>query len=120
MSTNYYLYNYDEDVDLHIGKLSVGWCFALRLYPEKGIKLLSDWNDRFLRSSYIIGDEYGNPIRPSKMIEIIIGKNRKDTNLGPDSNSILGPNNLLRCKIGYGLCVGHGQDAYDYMIGDFS
>lgn len=141
MGTNYYVEDKSEYCEhcgrgmkkLHLGKSSASWCFALHVYPEKGI---NNWDDIL---KYIVGkeikDEYGYTISLSKFIDIVTNRSwefsRDDYDFSKDShyNSLehflklnhaeLGPNNLLRHKIGE-YCIGHGEGTYDYIIGDFS
>lgn len=50
MGTNYYLQKNvcgccgRPEKQIHIGKSSAGWAFALRVYPHDGIKDYDDWN----------------------------------------------------------------------------
>lgn len=43
---------------LHIGKSSAGWCFALHVIPERGIKDLDDWVRIWSQPEARIVDEY--------------------------------------------------------------
>ncbi|MEE4144919.1 MAG: hypothetical protein V2I26_08975 [Halieaceae bacterium] len=125
---------------LHIGKSSAGWCFALHVIPEKGLNLLSDWESLFNSNAGRIEDEYGTPIEPGEMMEIIT-KRRSDREWGEGrwwnysilgrpspyeseadfhdkNNSLRGPNGLLRRRIGW-YCIGHGEGTWDLVRGDF-
>lgn len=136
MGTNYYLvYPDDEDgrpsPQLHIGKSSSGWCFALRVYPERG---LTSWNDwwRLLEArpdNAAIKDEYGDPLTLAEMWAVISLRHwnrrpscpygRPEERFLADNHAEWGPNNLLRARIG-GRCVGHGEGTWDYIEGEFS
>jgi hypothetical protein len=121
MGTNYYLEtnicpHCGRFEELHIGKSSAGWCFALHVYPNKGITTLADWIPLFATES--IRDEYGGKVSPTKLIDIITDRSWPGP-IEPDSDTVPGPNNLLRHKLG-SFCIGHGAGTYDYCIGDFS
>lgn len=156
MGTNYYLV-YNEKVDsvcpcckheitkykeLHLGKSSNGWTFALHVYPEQGIHT---WGDVLYEILYATGkggwikDEYGTEVETDMFIDIVTerGSNNtidemveKNNRLGFSTvegvgyylaynMAVRGPNNLLRPKIGNG-CIGHGGGTYDYLVGEFS
>jgi hypothetical protein len=143
MGTNYYLYERGdllerlqrddplEPIELHIGKSSGGWCFALRVYPELGINSLTDWYHRMRRNNNVIKDEYGSEWTIDELLrEITDRKWRKRTFHPTDrcpteeamlqfNSAVYGPNNLLRAKIG-GHCIGHGPGTWDLIEGDFS
>ncbi len=124
MGTNYYLKQLGAE-NLHIGKSSAGWCFALHVYPEKGINTLDDWMDLFYGSFSGIEDEYGHWVTPAEMLEQIVARSWSPaTSYSPEFHRInyseLGPNGLLRCKVDGVHCIGHGKGTYDYIIGDFS
>jgi hypothetical protein len=72
MGTNFYL-RIDpcercgrSDVQLHIGKSSSGWCFALHVIPEEGINCLEDWEQKWAKGK--IFDEYGREISINDML----------------------------------------------------
>jgi hypothetical protein len=140
MGTNYYVRDYSEYCEhcgrgmkeIHLGKSSAAWCFALHVYPEKGINNLEDVL-AFIKDKKII-DEYEDNISLESFINIVIHRNwhtskrdwefpiGKYTSLEhflQVNHAELGPNNLLRNKIGP-YCIGHGEGTYDYMVGDFS
>jgi len=117
MGTNYYV---SETIDIcphcnskiksenvfgyHIGKSSGGWCFALHVDVDAGIKNLEDMNV-FLIDKKII-DEYGKSITFEKLLNVIfrIGfRNRNQSEFERHEN-----------------CVGHGEGPYDYISGEFS
>lgn len=85
MGTNYYLiYGKEENVntvailrpvdELHIGKSSAGWAFALRVYPEKDINGLDDWMKLFCRTDAKIYDEYERAVPEEEMLSIITNR----------------------------------------------
>lgn len=129
MGTNYYAKTVTDLAlkrpGLHIGKSSMGWCFSLHVYPEKNINTLADWEK--MLSCKLIYNEYGGYVEPKKLLELI--KNRRvpartkkelEQILSDCKEfAIMGPNNLLRHKVGR-RCIGHGDGPWDYMIGDFS
>jgi hypothetical protein len=121
MGTNYYL-KFDKcqscdraEEELHIGKSSAGWCFTLHVYPERGINSMVDWIKLF--ASGCIQDEYGRKISPTELIDVICDRSWPDP-IEPESDTVPGPNNLIRHKLG-SFCIGHGAGTYDYCIGDF-
>lgn len=71
MGTNYY-WHHDicgscgrSDDPIHIGKSSAGWCFALHVDEDIGIKSLDDWMSRWGEMNHTnseIRDEYGHPV----------------------------------------------------------
>jgi hypothetical protein len=92
MGTNYYLKSVRCEHcnrgsgDLHIGKSSGGWTFALRIYPADGdgepnwraqdfdgaitaIESLDDWRPLFAK--YGIVDEYGHDVSEVEMLACI-------------------------------------------------
>lgn len=165
MGTNYYLHSTAErscphcggslkDLGLenrpmHIGKASVGWCFALHVYADDELaepwlkrgapKNLYDWVDTFSLPNVLIVDEYGQDIRPDKMKAIITERGQLDAKHGDDgpvphpyyswaefysqNNAEPGPRGLLRQRINprYGSgCIGHGAGTWDLVTGEFS
>ena len=85
---------------LHIGKSSGGWCFALHVIPEKGIKNLEDWLGILSSPEVTIHNEYGAKVNLQELVTTIAerGENpRRST-----------------------YCVGHGPGSWDYMEGEFS
>lgn len=143
MGTNYYLeFNTcpccgEKKAPLHIGKSSAGWCFSLRVYPEKGIKNLNDWLDLWNEFEFTwtkIKDEYGTVISKTDMIDTIVNRSFPEgvgRNFPPfgytswkqfyqANSAVPGPNNLMRHKIDGSHCIGHGEGTWDYIIGEFS
>lgn len=109
MSTNYYWTPKQHkcptcdrpfDNSLHIGKSSAGWCFSLRVYPDKGVHNLGDWL-KFLHKGTIT-DEYDRVISSEDMIKRIVDR----------------PIESERHPID-GHCIGHGPGPYDYIEGNF-
>ena len=136
MGTNYYWYKEKpcptcgrSDAPLHIGKSSAGWCFALHVIPEEGIKDLPDWIERF--KSGRIEDEYGRDISAEDMVSTItkrgMGRPKERVPFGYSSweafhssnQSCDGPNGLVRAAIGR-HCSGHGEGTWDLIGGEFS
>lgn len=101
---------------LHIGKSSPGWCFALRVHPDRGIHLLSDWMPLFhLAGSHIL-DEYDEAVAVEKMLETITARVWD----GKPIPGAWGPGGLVRHSVGDRLCVGLGTGTWDYIDGEFS
>lgn len=113
MGTNYYYHEKpacrecgrDHDAR-HIGKSSGGWCFSLHVERpgDDGPHDLKDWLALFKTPGSVIKDEYGVEISANDMVRVI-------TRRSPD---------LLRHTIGNGLCIGHGEGTWDYLVGEFS
>lgn len=156
MGTNYYLV-YNETTDdtcpccgqsitkqkeIHLGKSSSGWTFALHVYPEKGIHT---WADVMYECVYAmkaggwIKDEYDSEIPYNDFLNIVEERSCHQTfehqfalancqsphiksvdNYLQRNHAVRGPNNLLRSKIDNVHCIGHGNGTYDYCAGEFS
>lgn len=134
MGTNYYvrphplwMFEPAENQLVHLGKSSAGWCFLLRVYPERGINDLSDWIPILRGSEYKsaaeILDEYGDGVKYDRMMEIITKRSAHQTR---DTREISphvrpGPNGLLRyaeCS-GSAWSVRHGAGTWDCVYEDF-
>lgn len=126
MGTNYYLEaeppcpccgrGYDRK---HIGKSSAGWCFALHVYPDEGIRDLRDWQMRWLTSGRDIVDEYGQKVAPKEMFSLITERSWP-IELLVNRYSARGPNGLLRHRLDGTFCIAHGEGTWDCCVGDFS
>ena len=91
---------------LHIGKSSAGWCFALHVIPDEGINDLADWEARWSQPGMQIVDEYGETISPDEMKARIC---ERQWDGGLSRHSIDGHH-----------CIGHGAGTYDLLPGEFS
>jgi hypothetical protein len=149
MGTNYYLHQQtglpapDDEIVLHIGKSSGGWCFSLHVMPERGINDLQDWIALIEKLGPLakIRDEYGTELLLYELMEIITIRwmdrsveesVRRSGGAGGlytmsvlqeflDLNKAeLGPNNLLRHRIHDRWCVKHGSGTWDCILGEFS
>jgi len=137
MGTNYYWTgNVCEtckrgDDEIHIGKSSGGWTFALHIHPHDGVNDLSDWKGKLKTGE--IRNEYNDKFTYGEILKIITERNWKarDPNEAPKlysswwefhnlNHSEFGPNNLLRRKIDYSNTIGHGEGTWDLCIGEFS
>jgi len=132
MGTNYYLYEkppcekcgrpYEPK---HIGKSSGGWCFALHVIPEEGIKDLENWKKLWYQPEAEIRDEYDDKITIQEMYAIITDRGCDEPNDIPlqwygKNNAEPGPNGLVRHQINGWHCIGHGAGTWDLIIGEFS
>jgi hypothetical protein len=141
MGTNYYVTTqacptcgvskYDN---LHLGKSSMGWTFALHVYPEMHLATIKEWMALLAQPGTKIIDEYDKCISFEHMVEIIFARHRDplsdaDARLqGYDSanhfyernGAVIGPNGLIRAKVDGVHCIGHGSGTFDYHVGDFS
>ena len=138
MGTNYYLHSEPcdkcgrADEAKHIGKSSGGWCFALHVYPDEGIRDLPDWEDRWKLGT--IRNEYGEAVTPDEMLVVITARfgskewpardpDRMDLNeeaLHTSNYSERGPAGLLRARRDRKRVIGHGPGTWDLIVGDFS
>lgn len=134
MGTNYYLrkpcpHCGQSKDDLHIGKSSGGWVFALHIIPEIGIHDLPDWRDRWGDGEIV--NEYGDIVSPEEMHNIITQREgrsfegrewmfyRDEAEFHAKNQSQRGPNGLLRHRLGR-YCTKHGEGTWNCMPGDFS
>jgi len=131
MGTNYYARRTTCEhcgalEELHIGKSSGGWCFALRVYPDKDINNWTDWLQYLTKVE--IYDEYDHIISLDDFIHCVTKRSFPRTKFSEvsqqflDSNyAVRGPNGLLRHRIKDScICIGHGEGTYDYMVREFS
>lgn len=63
-----------ETEELHLGKSSVGWCFSLRIYPERGLVNLESWYRYMASGRTIITDEYGGEHELESIIDRIVNR----------------------------------------------
>ena len=108
MGTNYYArvnackecgHSNDE---VHIGKSSGGWNFALHVTPA--LKTLGDWKEYLAHPEVTIQNEYGDEVTLEKLLQVI-------TDREPP---------LLQHPVDGYHCVGHSEGTYDYIAGEFS
>jgi hypothetical protein len=75
MGTNFYIKDTQTGEEIHIGKRSGGWAFALRTYRDDGLCYLHDWEQRLYLATQDpfekIVDEYGNEFDCFQMLDII-------------------------------------------------
>jgi hypothetical protein len=140
MGTNYYWSKIDNHCDhckrfdvtemLHIGKSSAGWCFSVRVHPDREapdgtsspIVSLDDWK-KIWASGGIIKDEYGKVMSPEGMLAVITERKWHDSpndKRFEEARALRGPNNLLRHRLDDGMTVGHGEGPWDYVEREFS
>lgn len=131
MGTNYYLKSVRCEhcgrgsEDLHIGKSSGGWTFALRIYPADGdgepnwrardfdadivkIESLDDWRPLFAK--YGIIDEYGRDVTVDDMLSTITERSHPNGLLRRDGRQNTG---LLHATLPPGV-------TYDLVPTEFS
>ena len=135
MGTNYYLVQDACECcgrgadEIHIGKSSGGWCFALHVYPEgwyePKIMTLSAWELAWSQPKTKIRDEYDKDVSPQEMLKIITERKWESPIKWTDHDYALndaepGPNGLVRSRIDNRHCIGHGDGTYDLIIGEFS
>ena len=112
MSTNFYLRPIPSECsccgrafeELHIGKSSGGWPFALHVISEKNLNTLEDWESLWADTEkWAIFDEYNRPLTSKEMSDWV--RNRETT---------------FRRSIDGCHCIGHGPGPWDYIDGEFS
>jgi hypothetical protein len=131
MGMNFYLHKGLTNEELHIGKSSCGWAFALHVIPEEGINGLGDWLELFVDPNNGVFDESETPLTAIEMMDRImnrVGHHRISD--GAVDKQILGPYSivqekhngirLLRCKVDGDHCIGHGIGDWDLITGEFS
>ena len=107
---------------LHIGKSSIGWCFALHV--TDGITSLADWQRVWAQAFITIEDEYGAPIDADAMLEIIEDRSfewgrERDAAWYADNHATRGPNGLARQTYNATMPP-DPADTYTLISGDFS
>jgi hypothetical protein len=107
----------------HIGKSSVGWHFAVHVYPDDGICTLEDWKALWTRGGEI-HDDCGRIITAEEMLGEITCRSRERPPEGDPSEygpAEVGHNNLLRHRRDTDANLyAHGEGTYDYFTGNFS
>jgi hypothetical protein len=108
----------------HIGKASVGWHFALHVYPEHNINDLFNWF-QLLNSKGHIEDEYGDKHTAEALFSTIVYRKMepyvRTTQWYEDNYAESGYHNLSRSIISpFTGCTSHGWGTWDYFVGDFS
>lgn len=144
MGTNFYLVlradlpTWVEPPRLHIGKSSVGWCFAMRVYPDDDGRP-SNFAEWMTLLEHEVGsgrarieDEYGSDHSFEEMRARIT--DRSFSRVAPrdppahyptwadfheQNHSEPGPNGLMRARIDGKHCIGHGPGTWDYIVGEF-
>lgn len=114
MGTNYYWRTPDEKDDLHIGKSSSGWMFALHVDRDGPCpRNLLGWRQLWATAQGAIYNEYGAKIEVEVMLKIITHrKGRYEAGL-PDPH-------LRRHPVDGRRCLGHGNGTWDELTGEFS
>lgn len=138
MGTNYYLHRNvclhcgRSDEPRHIGKSSCGWHFALHVYPSDGINDLQGWVKELEKPDRVIKDEYDQKLTIHELLSVIRDRKRDNPpaavpwgynswdHFHRSNQSQPGLNGLVRCQIGAGHCVKHGEGTWDCIDGDFS
>jgi hypothetical protein len=123
MGTNYYTTktcgHCQHEDRLHIGKSSVGWCFALNTHQDKGITSLDDWRKKFAEVGVVIVDEYERRVTVEDMLSTITERSGSSDRRAGDGTCEPGPNGLRRSRVDGQRCIAHGVGTWDIMRGDF-
>ncbi len=135
MGTNYYVIDESKmckhcgvgSEEIHLGKSSYGWCFALHVYPEQNINNLEDII-AFIGDKQI-KNEYDDNVNLEEFLDIVTNRtghlpeksyrHSSWQKFHRKNHSEIGPNGLLRINLS-DFCVGHGEGTYDYLVGYFS
>lgn len=103
--------------ELHFGKSSVGWYFAMMTYPSRGLRSWDDWKDYIKLNDATIRDEYGKDLTLEQLTEIVEYRKFPDrSDKFVDIGCEYGVNNLLRTKIDGSFCIGHGDGPWEYSV----
>ena len=106
--------------EVHIGKSSGGWCFGLRVYPERDINTLNDWEHKL--SGETITNEYGDKLNLAELLLVLQARSWRARDYTPaflrDNLATLGPNGLLCAATRHG--ISHGEGTWDYIPHEFS
>lgn len=140
MGTNYYLMQKSKcpmcsmghvNEEMHIGKSSAGWVFALRVYPDRGINTLYGWLPLLCDPEATIIDEYRKPVSFAYLIMQITARkggivDSAGIPFSPrwlyENQAVPGPNGLVRAKPETNRSthvIWHGEGTWDYHVGDF-
>lgn len=79
MGTNFYLRPKNEisaDNDIHIGKSSYGWRFALHYIPKLA-ESIEQWQQLYNNPNYKIIDEYDSELSPDDLDNIILCRGKQ-------------------------------------------
>lgn len=127
MGTNYYLHmntckECGRGQELHIGKSSFGWCFALATHSEPKVQCLDDWLRLFSSPGYEIRNEYGDLVGGTDMIRTILCRvyvlvSDRTPAWNEIHQATRGPNGLARHRID-SFCMSHGGGTYDLIHPD--
>ena len=136
MGTNYYLETSqgelcsecgrgDKAKRRHIGKSSAGWVFALRVYPDEGIRDLDDWLPLLVRDGATIRTEYDDEVSVRELLLTIVARRhpagrRHTFDWLIRNHACHGPYYLARAKIDGEHIRGHGRGTWDLHVGEFS
>jgi hypothetical protein len=105
---------------ISLGVSSNGWCFALHVYPERGLNTLDDWLLLLNRPGSGVFDERHTLNRLSDVLMCIRDRWTEPIDRGEkfyrDQYAEPGPCGMLRHKVMPGHCVGHGEGTWDYMV----
>lgn len=134
MGTNYYVKrdpdlltklkseNAESEV-LHIGKSSGGWCFSVKVYPERGIHDLKSWYRILRKGKNHIFDEYDREVTLDELLRIITQRSWPTGKLDYQSERHQYHKDGCRrhnVREGYPERIRHGVGPYDYLNIDFS
>ena len=140
MGTNYYIKTGEKiecsgecghlvDEELHLGKSSVGWVFALHVIRDRDLNSLDDWMD--LIENNPIHNEYGESMTAKEMLCVIrdrVGRGFDEPvafykswpEFHRSNHSKEGPNGLLSRIVDGNHCIANGPGTWDLCGGEFS
>ena len=74
MSTNYYATVAATGEELHLGKSSAGWVFAVRVYPHLQLNTLYDWIALLAQPGNTVRDEYGRTVELPDLLNTVMNR----------------------------------------------
>lgn len=118
MGTNYYVNDVRAPCEccgqtttrqIHIGKSSIGWVFALNTHPDLGLVDLESWISFLVERPHDIVDEYGQPRELGELLCNILDRPPRQ-----DGQP------LMRSPVDGTRVLKNGYGTYDLCRGEFS
>lgn len=103
--------------------ISSTWCFGLCVYEQYNLTSLDNWLPTLSQNDSIIVDQFNCMYMLDMFMKLITGRSCREPFVHPlfsyeKNGAELGPNNLIRRKIGYHNCISHGEGTWDYISTD--
>jgi hypothetical protein len=120
-----------QQEQIHLGKSSYGWVFALHVYPNAGVR---SWDDvqtlcRVLtENGWVLVDEYGDNLSVEDFIAVVTDRDpiEPSDERTPYSRAVAddslydGVVGLWRSRPDGQYCLGNGTGTWDFHFGSFS